>query len=314
MPEDEPKDTPKDEPKDTPEGTPEGLPEGVGGQKVEVKVNGETKTLTYDQLQKQLDGYKKEYAHYGGAAQAMDAAKKMEKEAKESMEKAQRGLRIGELIEKIQGGNAGVEDINEYCETFGLSEEQRNEMLYGTNGDDGKSSGKDDLITEDRLDPSLRQKLERLDTIEQKEGEAEFQEYVKDSLDKVEGYGKIVKSLTDRGVEKKDIQEVKDGLTDTIRSITILRMQQGKKYGPELVRGAAETAVERILKIGIQTPKPIIPVTPGLGGGEMASLSAAFQEGSEPKRKPSGDDNEDEYIDNVSKRFFYRLGKAMRRS
>lgn len=296
------------------------LPDGAADEKVEVKVAGETKIMTRGEMADALDKMKTEYAHYGGAAQAMNKAKELEGQARGDMEKASQGLRFMELTEKVQTGTATIDDLKAYCDLAKVPEDQRQEIIYGTSsedtgaqkGEEGGSEGAQEpkLVTEDQLDPAVREKLAALEQVKQRQGEEEFQEYAKQGLDSVEGFGKIVSSLTDRGVKEDDIEKVRQDLVESVRSETLLRVQRGKAYGPTLVKDAAKTVIDKIERIGIQTPTPTTPAVPGLGPAEAASMSAVFQEGQEPKRVPSGQGNDQSWADSAVKRFFYRLGKA----
>jgi hypothetical protein len=245
-----------------------------------IKVSGETRAVTLDEMQKMAE-------KAGGADK--------------TFQEAAQARQLADLVARCRSGQATGEEWAYMTQALGLdappSSSQDQPQGQGKQGrqrqqdNGGGTEGfyEQGPITMDRLDPSIQQKLQRLEELEQQAVEqrrGQIQQNIAGTLDKDPAIGKMVSRSP----------ELRSALADMTFKEMQRRALLGQAYGPEMLSAAVQSVravAETFGKLGGGSRGE--PGLPGLG--PATSVPPAFQAVEPPKeRVPMGQPGREAYL------------------
>jgi len=262
----------------------------------EVKIGGETKLLTLDEL--------KEYASKSAGAD------KLMREAAEMRKGAASGIEIKEAFEKVmKSDNVDTSDIRKLAGVLGVDQEEMVKMFNDELDKQGSKKDKtvdsDKKIGKDQLDDETKDILEQAKQAQIAEAEKEILRMCKESVDKDEFFGKIISETPEEN--RGDKREVILAMVHRdVRGKILASPYTQEKFGAGMIQNSIQTVRSELKKYGIPSKSSkqsaISNVLAALG--PTGGLPAEVQSNDKIERIPS---TEADYEDNVVK----RLGQKM---
>lgn len=266
----------------------------------EVKIGGETKELTLDEL--------KEHATKSAGADALM------REAAELRKGAKSGVEIKAAFEKVLKSDdvdesdirrlAGVMGIdpeemvgmfNEELEKLGVKPDEKTGKVAGVKGKVGREQFDDE--TRDIIDEARRQHVIK--------AEAEILELCKESVDKDEFFGTIMKDTPEEQREGKQ-GVILSMVHRDVRGKILASPYTGEKFGTEMIQNSIQTIRSELKKYGIPSKSSKQSAVSNILAalGPTGGLPAEVKSDEKIERVSS---TEADYDDNVVK----RLGQKM---
>jgi DNA-binding MarR family transcriptional regulator len=282
--------TPDPDPKPDPKPEPKPKSDDL----VTIKVNGEDKSVTYDELVKMAE-------KSGGADETF-------RKAAATRKSGERGVKIATLIDQISSSEDGPSqaDISELAGLLGVDSSDlvdaldTKEPTSTTKTSSVEANKSKKKVSLEDLDPATQEILKDA----QKQQFAKIVEGIKEEakkgVDKDETLAKIVKGAGDG---KNDVHQV---LIDMVYKDIQRRVQAGGQYGPEMVSDAVLSTRTAINKLGVPTtPSKQLNDALLLGfGPESGGIPAEALSDEPVKRVASTDTN---YENNVVARALQQL-------
>jgi hypothetical protein len=280
-------------------GSKEGGGEKLAGgepEKYEVKIDGETRLLTLDEL--------KTYATKSAGAD------KLMRDAAAIRKDSQEGVRVKDLFDKVlHSDDVTATDIRELAVVMGIDPDEMegvfNEEL-GKLGDRGGGGAQaPPKIGREQLDDEMRAIFDQTKADQITAAERKVFEMCKEGVDKDDFFGKILKE-----VPKEELDDKKDAITRMVNRDVRLKIiaspYTGEKFGADMIQGSIQTIRSELKKYGIPSKSTkqsaISNILAALG--PTGGLPAEVQSDEKIERVPS---TEPGYEDNVVK----RLGQKM---
>lgn len=251
----DPQNPPTNEPTNEPTKDPQ------SPQTIEVKVDGQIKQVSVDDL-------KEGYTKAAGADELMRKAAEIRKQG-------EAGIELQELKVAMESGEATEENVRRWGQYFNLTPEetqvQIDEIVYRKPPPVNEPSDKKDSQQEPSrkigmadLDDNLRQTITTSHTTAQTTQKDKFLEEVKISLDKNEQLVNVTKDLT-----PETGSQIRNLLVGEAENEARRRMNTGQQYGPALVLDAVNAAVNKALEFS----KLVAPAPDGNGQGPPGTLN-----------------------------------------
>lgn len=267
----------------------------------EVKIGGESKLLTLDEL--------KEHAtKSAGADQLM-------REAAEMRKTAAGGAEVKVAFDKIlKSDNVTTKDIEGLADLIGVNPKEmvamfEEEMGKKDKGKDGKSKGTADKIGRDQLDDETKDILDQAKTAQIKEAEAEILKLCKEKVDKDEFFGKIIVDTPEE--QRDDRKGVFLAMVHRdVRGKILASPYTGEKFGAEMIQNSIQTVRSELKKYGIPSKSSKQDAI----GNILASLGPTGGlpvEVSSDKEVERVSSTEADYEDNVVKRLGQKMVKSL---
>ena len=272
----------------------------AGPETFDVKIGGETKLLTLDEL--------KEHAtKAAGADQLMREASELRKGAKS-------GIEIKEAFEKVlKSDDVGAKDIRKLATVMGIDPDEMEGMFNeelkklgvkpGEKAD--KVAGVKGKVGRDQLDDDTRDILDQAKANQIVQAEAKILEMCKKTIDKDEFFGTILKDTPEEQRDDRKDVIVKMVHRD-VRGKILASPYTEEKFGTEMIQNSIQTIRSELKNYGIPSKSSkksaISNILASLG--PTGGLPAEVQSDEKIERVSStGED----YEDNVVK----RLGQKM---
>lgn len=265
----------------------------------EVKIGGETKLLTLDEL--------KQHATKAAGADGLM------REAAEARKAAESGIEIKTAFEKVmKSDDVGEADIRKLAGVMGVDAEEMVKMFneeleklgVKKGGKDGKSAGVSDKVGKEQLDDETRDILDQAKADQITKAGEIILEMCEKAVDKDEFFGTIMKETP---------EEQRDNRKDVIVKMVhrdvrgkILASQGREKFGTEMIQNSIQTIRSELKKYGIPSKSSKQSVVSNILAalGPTGGLPAEVQSDEKIERVSS---TEEGYDDNVVK----RLGQKM---
>lgn len=270
----------------------------------EVKIGGETKELTLDELK----------THATKAA----GANKLMAEAAELRKGAKSGLEIKEAFEKVlKSDDVDVSDIRNLAAVMGIDPEEMigmfNEELekLGVKTDEKgrKSAGVKEKVGRDQLDDETRDIIDQAKADQIVKAEAKILEMCKKGVDKDEFFGTIMKDTPEE--QRSDKMDVIVRMVHRdVRGKILASPYTGEKFGTEMIQNSIQTIRSELKKYGIPSKSSKQSAISNLLAalGPTGGLPAEVQSDEKIERVSS---TEADYEDNVVKRFGQKIVQSL---
>jgi len=275
-------------------GTPD--PSKAGGGSLVAKpesytlnIDGESKVVTLEEM-------KTLATKAGGADKRFQEASEMKKQA-------EKGLKIGNLIDSM-ADNPTDEQAKELALHLGIDPGEfmayLNENETPQGGDKGNKPAeavrvsKQDIIDAMGFDPEkAKVTLERSETRQIEDAKKNLREISDLAVDKDEIFGKMI--IGDKRDDRMSI--IKDEVAEDV----LRKIQDGVPYGAELVAGCVQKIRAKYTKFGIPSTPDQFPIVLGMGPG--GGLSAEIQADKPIERVAAGKDGDE---DNLVSRYLQK--------
>lgn len=227
----------------------------------------------------------------------------------EQLKKGEKGIRIGELVEKIGGAEddkVDPNDVKDLATLLGIEAGELTDLLK-PDGDDASKKGKDTKkvapVGVKDLDTDSQEKLQWVKDKQLDEALTKVKEICKTGVDKDSECGKIVGRYED-----KDQEVVKGEIAEYVFKEVQRRILLGEAFGASLVGEVVQNARNHFQRYGIsaQTTKQPPPI---LGLGPSDTLTVDVQANEPIKRVESTDPD---YLENLVKRTFQKAIQGFR--
>lgn len=271
---------PEPKPNDPPQS---GDPKPEGPQTYEIKVNGEARQVTLEEMTKLAE-------KAGGADAKFQEASKLHKEA-------QRGIRIDGLLGRMRDAEYEPDDadITELATMIGVSPEEFMAQLKADGGDKGGAGDKNAQAPSVDFEKELQERFGR--------SPAEVKSILEMAYNReIEGARSQIRSETDKDVDKDEffgkMKIGKDGesraaaIREMVAEDVFRRIASGEPYGPELRAASIQKVRAHLKSFGIPGNPDQDPITMGLG--PSVGLPAEVRSETPIKRMSAADDKDGE--------------------
>ncbi len=262
-----------------------------GKQTYTLTVDGEDKTYTIDELKE--------------AAQKTKGADAKFEAAAEDRKKAERGVRIAELIDDIKKSeNPSEEKITEFLKELGATPEEIQTQIGKAKPTGGtKKDSKAQPIKMEDLDPEIQAQLKESNKQNLTQIRNRIEDDCKKGVDGDQVLGKLIVGVQEGDQRDKVTKALHDMVVDDVRGRILAR----EPYGPEMVRSSLQKIRARVEVFGIPANAagtgPVLPA-------ELAAVAALNPEiqATEPIKRVASTDAD--YEDVFLKRMQQKMVKA----
>lgn len=255
--------------------TIEDLEKEDGAKSFTLKVDGEDKSFTFEEL--------KEAAQKSGGADA-----KFEKAAK-MVQDAAPGLEIGRLSQKLKDTKTPDEQVQkDFLHALGVSQEQIDGMLAAAKKEPGTTKKDDSKATEavpvplEKQDPRIRQILEDAERRQYDHIRTDIKNSCEKSVDNDKVLGKMVVGMPDDR-QTAWLNTAKRLLNKDVERRILAR----EEYGPDMIATSLQSVRATLEEIGVPQK---VGGQPPLVGLDYASILGPEIHATEPIKRVSVDD------------------------
>ena len=265
----------------------------------EVKIGGETKLLTLDEL--------KTHAEKAGGAD------KLMREAAELRKGGVEGVEIKEAFQKVLNSDSvEAADIRKLATVMGVNPDEMEKMFKEELEKQGRT--KDVKVGEkvgrDQLDEETRNILDQVKVTQIKEAEKEIRRICDETVDKDEMFGKMIDEVPKEQRTGK-VDSIKRMVFRDVRGKILASPESGEKFGTEMIQSSIQGIRKDLKDFGIpsKSSKKTTAVQNLLAAlGPTGGLPAEVQSDEKIERVSSTEAN---YEDNVVKRLGQKLVQAV---
>jgi len=271
-----------------------------------VKVDGETKQLTLDELKT--------------LATKSAGADKRFTEAADQFKKGKEGFEIKEAFKKVFGTKDGNVDEKDIRKLAVYMDEDPDKMLelfqeeVRKSGGGGGGKSKDTppkKVTIEDLDEDTRSTLNQARQDQIDNAEIKVEKMCQEGVDKDDFFGKILKE-SPVDIKENRKAAIMSMVQQRVREKILASPYTKEKFGTEMIQSAIQGVRDQVKKLGIPTKssrQPGLALASVLGLGVDGNLPAEVHSDDDIKRVSSDDPD---YDDNVVKRLGQKFVKSIR--
>jgi hypothetical protein len=276
--------------KDPPAGDPPKADDSAGGDTFDLKIGGEVRSLTLDEL--------KTYASKAAGAEA-----KFE-EAANMRKQAEQATKLMSALDTIKEGPGDRQQqaMVEACNILGVNMSELQSLTNDPKAPSGTPSPTTPPaeIKLEQLPEKARKAIDAAEKAELVEIRKDIEETTKKGIDNDEALDKMVGGVKDN----PELQEVLYEMAiDEVQNAIVVR---GEEFGPDMIKSVVQKVRSTIKRLGIPAKAATLP--PVLGIGPSEGYSPAVLSDEPIKRVAS---TEADYEDNLVQRYMQKQRMAM---